>query len=243
MAASASGVLKTRSGSEFGLQAGGGFENAALALHLAQVFGAAAIGHVLAEDQDVRIAPHLLAQGGVDEVDHRHGRAMELRLGLERVGGGIDGFGIEVQQRGPRRGRLVAQGLLRGVVNFLVDFVGDALQHVPIEDALVDQKFGKCEDWVAGRFGFALGWRFVEALVVGERVGIGADDVGVNQRGTAAGPAICGGGAQGAVGGQKIGAVDFLPVQVGKAGDQSGNIAAGGLALDGDGNGVAVVLD
>ena len=53
MEASARGVLKTRCGAEFGLQSRGDLENAALALHLGEIFFAAAIGHVFAEDQDV----------------------------------------------------------------------------------------------------------------------------------------------------------------------------------------------
>ena len=52
-----------------------------------EVFLAAAIGHVLAEHQDVGIAPHLLAQRGVEQVDHglgrRRGIAARLRTARE----------------------------------------------------------------------------------------------------------------------------------------------------------------
>ena len=50
---------------ELGLQPGRQLEDAALALHqsFTQILLAAAVGHVLAEDDDARIAPHLVLAG------------------------------------------------------------------------------------------------------------------------------------------------------------------------------------
>ena len=52
------------------LQSPGHLEDAALALHVGQVVLAAAVGHVLAEDDDPRVARHLVAQADVEQVDH-----------------------------------------------------------------------------------------------------------------------------------------------------------------------------
>ncbi len=86
-----------------------------------------------------------------------------------------------MRQRGIRRGRFVEQRLVSGGMNFLVDFVGDPLQHVAIDHALVDQEFRKAEDRIALRFGGALGGGFVEAFVVGKRVRVRPDDMPVHQ--------------------------------------------------------------
>ena len=55
---------------ELGLQPGGELEDAALALDLGQRLFAAGVGHVLAEDDDARVAAHLVVQAGVDQVGH-----------------------------------------------------------------------------------------------------------------------------------------------------------------------------
>ena len=75
MFASASGELKTRVRAELALQVVGDLEDAALALDRGQALLAAAVGHVLAEDDDRRVARHLVVQAGVQQVDHRLGVA------------------------------------------------------------------------------------------------------------------------------------------------------------------------
>ncbi len=67
-------------------------------------------------------------------------------------------------------------------------------------------------------------------------------DVGVHQRRTAPFAAVLRRRLHGPVGGQEIGAVHLLPEQPRKTGDQFGDAAARGLAFDGNGDGVAVVL-
>ena len=62
MLASASGELKTRSRAELALQVGGDLEDAALALDLVEALLARAVGDVLAEDDDARVARHLVVQ-------------------------------------------------------------------------------------------------------------------------------------------------------------------------------------
>ena len=69
---------------ELPLQAVGDLEHAALAGDGGERLLAAGVGHVLAEDDDARIARHLVAQRGVDGVHHRVRRARRLRLGRKR---------------------------------------------------------------------------------------------------------------------------------------------------------------
>src|SRR5207244_12523357 len=59
------------------------FEHATLAFDFGQVPRAAAIRHVFAENYDARIAPHLFAKGGVDQVHHGLRLAAERRLSGE----------------------------------------------------------------------------------------------------------------------------------------------------------------
>ncbi len=66
--------------------------------------------------------------------------------------------------------------------------------------------------------------------------------MGVDERRTVARAAIVGGAPEGGVGDDGIGAVDFFEMEVGEAGDQARNVAAGGLHFDRNGNRVLVVL-
>ena len=102
-------------GAEFGLQAGGELEDAALALDFGERFLAAGVGHVLAIDHDARIAAHLVVQAGVDKVGHGAraaslgaaalspaGGARRLRLfGGKGRAGGVQVLGVDVRRRFP----------------------------------------------------------------------------------------------------------------------------------------------
>src|SRR5581483_1608504 len=92
------GRIEAAARAELHLQAGGDFEDAALSFDFAEAGFAAAIGDIFAEDHHARIAAHLFAEGGVEQVHHSHGRALEAGLGAEGVAGGVDGFGVEVAQ-------------------------------------------------------------------------------------------------------------------------------------------------
>ena len=81
------------------LQAVRDLEDAALALHSLERLGAAAVGDVLAEDDDARVARHLVFQRAVDGRDHR----VRLAFGLRgRVEGGrrrVDVRRVDVKRR------------------------------------------------------------------------------------------------------------------------------------------------
>ena len=79
MFASASGELNTRSGAELTLQSVRDLEDAALARDVRQRRDLARVGDVFAEDDDARIARHLVLQRAVDGGDHRVGLALGLR--------------------------------------------------------------------------------------------------------------------------------------------------------------------
>src|SRR6202034_1325163 len=74
-------------------------------------------------------------------------------------------------------------------------------------------------------------------------MGIGANDVGMDKRGTvslatvARSPLECG------VAGHRIGAVDFFEMEVGESGNQTRNVAPRGLEFDRNRNGVPIVLN
>ena len=105
------------------------------------------------------------------------------------------------------------------------------------------QELGHPHDRIPGRFLRALFRCFVQALVIGERMRIGADDLRVDERWS---PARAGVGQRlldRGVRGQEIGAVDALDEQVRERGHQFRDVAARGLHFHGHRDRVAVVLD
>src|SRR5216683_359977 len=67
----------------FSLQAGGGFEDAALAFDVLQIFVAAGVGDIFAENGDALVAGHFVGERGGDHFNHGFGGAVKLRLGGE----------------------------------------------------------------------------------------------------------------------------------------------------------------
>ena len=243
IAASASGMLKARRAPNSDCNPCGDLEDAALAFHLGQVLLAAAIGHVLAEGYDQRVAAHLLMQRGVDQVDHGLGLAVELGGRTELVRGGIDLIGVQVAQGGIARGRIGVQSLLGGVVHFAVDLQRDAAQRVLVEHAFVQQKLGKALQRIARLLGLALGGSLVVPLVVGERMRVRPDHVGVHQRGAAPLTAVLDSRFHGRIGRQEIATIHFLLKEAGEAGHQRRNAGAGGLVFHRNRDSVAVIFD
>ena len=90
--------IEGAAGAELHLQPGGDLEHSAFAFDVVEIFLARAIGHVLAEDQDVGIAPHLFAQSGVDQIHHGLGFAGEMRRRCKFVRCRIDAFRVQMLQ-------------------------------------------------------------------------------------------------------------------------------------------------
>ena len=110
---------------EGALQPVGHLEHAALAGHAFERRLAAAVGNVFAEDDDARVALHLVLQRAVDRRDHRvrlafgNGRALEFRrrrIDVWRIDEQLDGvadWASRPSWRVPRRRSLHARPLRR----------------------------------------------------------------------------------------------------------------------------------
>jgi len=125
----------------------------------------------------------------------------------------------------------------------VVDLLLESVDLVGGENALAEQAHLHLGDGVAQRIGLTLGGGAIELVIVRERVGIGADDVAVDEGGTEAGAAVFGSSLKSAQAGFGVGAVDFCEVEIGKICDQLGDVSAGRIDLDGNTDGVAVVFD
>ena len=68
----------------------GDLEDTALALDFAEFVFVAAVGHVLAIDDDARVPRHLVTQGGIDKINDCPGPAMGLGRLVEVLGSRID---------------------------------------------------------------------------------------------------------------------------------------------------------
>ena len=227
------------------LQAVRRLEHAALPLHLAEVLLARHVGHVLAEDEDARVAPHLVAHRDVDEVHHRRRLTRELRrvFRVERRTRRIDIGRIQRPHRRLRRGlrlleRVVGRGQHLGV-HRLVHGLDVRLRGVP----LLHEPRGKRHDGIAGRFGFTLVRRLVDDLVVRQRVRVGTNHVRVHERRPLPVPRVSDCLLHDFERRQKIAAIHFLNEQPRERRDELRNRPARGVHFHRHRNGVAVVLD
>ena len=152
------------------LQSPGGFEYAALALHVGQVLLAAAIGHVLAENHDARVALQFIGQRGGHHLDHGLDLAGKSRLGFKRARARIDVGRVHPAQNGIFRRRLGRQGAVGGRDDFLVGGSFQRLQLFFVDNALAHQKQTKARDGIALRVGFQLRGGAIKLLVVGKRM-------------------------------------------------------------------------
>ncbi len=245
MFASASGELKTRSAPIEPLESRRHLEHAALALALGEHGFARGIGDVLAEGHDPRIALHLVAQAGVQQIDHRRrrralgrggrgGEGRARRIHVRRVDEVVGGFGLG--QRGGERavGRLVDLGVDLGV-----ELVEIRLR----ENPLLEQERREPPQRVPLLVPFALGLRPVHRLVVGERVAVGPDHARVHERRTHPRSAVFGGITQGVVGLQEIRSVGLGHEEIREGPDELRDRAARRIDLDRDRDRVAVVFD
>src|SRR5208283_504863 len=196
-------------GAELELQASGQFEDSSLAFDqfLLEILFAAGVGYILSEDDDTLIAVHLVAQRGVDEV--RHGlvwRGLVWRVGGalaigRRLGGGQRRMSFKRRRSGIEIGRVYEvvdrvrlryrgfEGAVGIGLHQLIDFLLDFVDPVFVENSLPQQEQLQPVDRVARGIGLALAVGPVKALVIGERVGIRTDDMGMDKRGPMAGAA------------------------------------------------------
>ena len=220
----------------------GDFEDPALAFHLGQIAFMAAVGNVLTENHDARIASHLILQADIDEIHHRLGLAVKLRRMIKVFGSGIHAGGVNVLKNGFRRDRLGRQGQVGRLANFMLNGRLDFLQLLFRNPLFLRQEPGEERHGVALRLLLTHFLRLIKPLVVGKRMRIRTHHVGVNQRRPFALPHVFNRLARRLVTLGKIRAVAFERQQMGKTPDQAGNLPSRRLHVDGYGDGVAVVL-
>ena len=135
------------------------------------------------------------------------------------------------------------QHFICDLLDLLIHFVDDHLQRLPVQDALRDQPLGKFDDRVTSLLGCALGFGFVEALVIRKRMRIGSGDHGMHQRRTLSGARMRHRFSHGLIRRHEIGAVHFHPLQIRKTRHQSRDVSARRLLFHRHRDGVAIVLD
>ena len=160
MAASASGVLKPRARAELA-SAGRAVTLNTPPLPFTSLRFASRLQSATSSPNTrmSRIAPHLFAQRGVDQVHHGHRLAVKLRLGSRTASrSGRPSPNRDAAAPIRRAGGSSCSASLRGLVHFLVDLVRDALQHAARSSTPSSiRNCGKRQHRVARRFRFALG--------------------------------------------------------------------------------------
>src|SRR6202030_2354187 len=112
-----------------------------------------------------------------------------------------------------------------------------------VENSFPQQKHLQARNRIARSIGGSLGLRTVEPLVVGKRMGIGPDYMGMHKRRTMPAAAVLSRSPQGRIGYRRIGAVKLFEMKVGEARDETRDITARSLYLDGHGDRVSIVLN
>ena len=202
------------------LQAPRDLEDAALALDLAEVLLARDVGDVLAEDEDLLIAPHLVLHAGVEQIDHRRLVAGELRivLGVELLArridvGRVDEVVDRLRARAARRASAssVAASTIASTSSWIFAMLG--LGRV----ALGDEPLRELRHRIARGVGLALVGRTVHHLVVRQRVRVRTNHVRVHERRALPLARVVDRALHRLVAGEQIAAVDFLDVQIREA--------------------------
>jgi hypothetical protein len=218
-------------------------EHAAFASDDLQRLLVAHVGDVLAEHDDARVPRHLVLERGVDRGHHGVGLALRLRLGREVAGRRID-IGREDERRRRRRFRSRrAERFVGRLFHFALDRLEDVREVVVVGDALGFEELPHPDQRIAPRFRLAFTFRLVQPLVVRERVRVGANHRGVDERRPLPLARVDDGFAHRAIAREVVGAIASQDAQARKAFDQARDVAARRLHVDGHRDRVAVVLD
>ena len=240
---------------EFDLQPGRELEDAALALDhfLLEIFLAAAVGDIFAENDDALVAPHLVAQGGIDQVGHGFGvdRLLAVRrrslglgrlLGLKSGRGGIEISRINVAGYRVRRRRNRLQRVIHRGLQIVVHLLLQPVDALFVENAFADEEHLHARHRVAGGVPLTFCIRAVEPFVIGERMRVRPDHVRVNEPRPAAGAAVSDGAGEGGVAGAQFRAVYLFKMKIGKSAHQARDVAPRHLGFDRHRDRVFVVL-
>ncbi len=153
------------------MQTGGELEDTTLALYLCQSFFAAGVSHVLAVDDDARVAAHLVVQAGVDKVGHgarRGGLGVGRHhgLGRERRAGGVQVLGVNVALDARNLRQRGVQRALGSLCHLVLNLVLDRGNLLSRQNALAQEAHLHLRDGVAQRIGLALGSGAIPLVVV-----------------------------------------------------------------------------
>ena len=173
------------------------------------------------------------------------GSPLELRivLGIELLGRRVDVGRVDVVvDRVERRLRRGERDLGRDLDLFL-DLLPDQLELRLGRDALLQQPAREGRERIARGIGLALRGGAVVHLVVGQRMRVRADHLGVHQRRPLALTAVVVRLLHRLVGGERVAAIDFLDEEARERRDQLADRATCGVHLDRDRDRVAVVFD
>ena len=219
-------------------------EHTALTLDLAQVLLTGHVGHVFAEHEDAFVARHLVAHAGVEQVHHGGGLARELRIvfGIELFRRWIDVGRVHAEHDCIGAGLRLLEGVVGGRENLGVDRVAQYLQFVFGGESFGQQIARERGERITRGIGVTLILRTIEHFVVGERVRVRADHLGVYESRSSALTRIRHGPVERGVRRQKITAVDFFDVEVGERRHELRDRATGGIHFDRHRDRVAVVL-
>jgi hypothetical protein len=182
-------------------------------------------------------------EAGVEEVHHRLGGAVDVGLAVE--GGRARVHGLRVDVTGDLRG-VGGRGGERGVGrggDLPVDLLAQPLQLRLGGQALGLEELGERGEGIAAGVRLALRGGSVLGLVVGEGMRIGPDDLRVNEGRALPGATPGRGLAQDPEAGHGVTPVHLADQEVGERAEELGDAPARGLDLDGNGDGVAVVLN
>ena len=156
---------------------------------------------------------------------------------------GAEIFGVDVGENGVDLRGSGGEGAIRRLLDLGVDVALKLGDGGFVEDAFSEEMLLETSDGVAKNVGFDLSRGAISALVIGEGVRVGTDDVAVDKGRAAAIAAVLHGISHGLVAGDEVGAVDFGEVEVWEVRDEPGDVAAGGVRFDRGGDGVLVVFN
>ena len=244
-------------GAELDLQARGQLEHTALALDqfLFEIFFAAAVGDVFPENNDAFILPHLIAQGSADEIGHgfsvsrllvivcrRVVFVMRQRLRVKSRRRGVEISRIDVPHHALDRGGRGLQRVIDRNLQIVIDLLLQAVDAFFVENVLADQKQLQPRHRIARGVAAPLDLGAVKRHIVGKRVRVRTNHVGMNESRAVSFAAIGSSSRKRGVCRGQIGAVNLLEMKVWEAADQARNVSTRHLHFDWNRNRVFVIF-
>ena len=139
-----------------------------------------------------------------------------------------------------RRSRL--QRLIHRYLKIILDLLLQFIDSRFVEYALANQKHLHARDGVARRVALPFDIRTIETFVIRQRMRIRPDYVEVDESRAMTGTAIVDCLLQCGVADDRVGAINFVKMEIREASHEARDVASGGLHLNRDGNRVLVIF-